>query len=157
MHIKNSLLLKRINSVIEKLCFFQRQRAIFAMDGIQTPFTYIGAPLSSFAWHIEDGNLCSINFLHTGSAPKFWWVQLWQFITSYITIEFIQKFRYIIHKNDSSKFEDLVRRILGKKKLCDFYIRHKTLMIPPSVLKKNGIKFTRVKLFNSKFCSIVYF
>lgn len=55
--------------------------------------------------------------------------------------------RYIIDKKDSSKFEDLARKIVGRKRKCQLYIRHKTLMIPPSVLKKNGIKFTRVCLF----------
>lgn len=55
-------------------------------------------------------------------------------------------FRYIIHKDDSYKFETLTRKIVGRKRKCRLYIRHKTLMIPPSVLEDNGIRFTRVRL-----------
>lgn len=56
-------------------------------------------------------------------------------------------FRYIIHKDDSSKFENLVQKIVGRKRKCRLYIRHKTFMVSPSVLDEHEIRFTRVCLF----------
>lgn len=93
------------------------------MPGIQIPFTYLGGPLSSFSYHLEDGNLGSVNYHHFG-APKLW---------------------YFIPKEENKKLERFVKKIT-KNINCDFYIRHKTIMIPPSVLHKNNIKFARVRL-----------
>lgn len=41
------------------------------MPGITTPFLYVGALLSAFGCHLEDGNLNSINYNHCG-AVKIW-------------------------------------------------------------------------------------
>lgn len=51
--------------------FFQRNRRIYNMPGIQKPYIYFGTTFSLFAFHLEDGNLNSINYLHEG-APKVW-------------------------------------------------------------------------------------
>lgn len=91
------------------------------MDGIQSPYLFIGGPLTSFAFHLEDGNANSINFLHRG-AIKVW---------------------YFILPGQNKKLENLSKK-LTKNVDCDFFIRHKTMMIPPSVLKKHKIKFARV-------------
>ena len=40
------------------------------MSGINVPYFYFGAWRTSFAWHCEDFNLPSINFLHYGK-PKY--------------------------------------------------------------------------------------
>lgn len=53
-------------------------------------------------------------------------------------------FRYIINKDDNTKLENLAQTLFGKSTTCDFYIRHKTVMLSPTVLKKNGIRFARV-------------
>lgn len=53
------------------------------MLGIQTPFTYIGMALSMAGFHLEDGNLPSILFLHDGK-PKFWY--------AFVLIPFHQSF-----------------------------------------------------------------
>lgn len=57
--------------------------------------------------------------------------------------------RYIIPLEDSAKLEALAAKIAIEMD-CDFYLRHKTIMIPPSILHKNGINFARV-------CNIVAF
>lgn len=52
--------------------------------------------------------------------------------------------------SDNKKLEDLARK-MSKKIDCDMYIRHKTLMIPLSVLRKHKIEFTRVgNVFHEK-------
>lgn len=90
------------------------------MNGIQTPYLYIGMAGTSFGYHIEDGDLASLNY-HHGGHPKIW---------------------YVIPRSEGKKLEKLVRKYtLGK---CDLFIRHKQIMVPPTVLKKHNIKFARV-------------
>lgn len=89
-------------------------------DGIQTPYVYFGSPLSSFPYHLEDGNLCAINYLHEGQ-PKMW---------------------YFIGGEEGKKLENLVQKLWPE--YCTLLIRHKVALIPPSVLHANGIKFSRL-------------
>ncbi|CAN1238027.1 Lysine-specific demethylase ELF6 [Linum grandiflorum] len=42
------------------------------IPGVTSPMVYIGMLYSWFAWHVEDHELHSMNFLHTGS-PKTWY------------------------------------------------------------------------------------
>ncbi|KAK6929177.1 JmjN domain [Dillenia turbinata] len=42
------------------------------IHGVTSPMVYIGMLFSWFAWHVEDHELHSLNFLHTGS-PKTWY------------------------------------------------------------------------------------
>ncbi|XP_038679775.1 probable lysine-specific demethylase ELF6 isoform X2 [Tripterygium wilfordii] len=42
------------------------------IPGVTSPMVYIGMLFSWFAWHVEDHELHSMNFLHTGS-PKTWY------------------------------------------------------------------------------------
>jgi histone demethylase JARID1 len=42
------------------------------VPGVTSPMLYIGMLFSSFAWHIEDHYLYSINYSHAG-APKTWY------------------------------------------------------------------------------------
>lgn len=43
-----------------------------SMPGITKPYLYFGMWKAMFAWHVEDMNLFSINYLHFGE-PKSWW------------------------------------------------------------------------------------
>lgn len=66
--------------------------------------------------------------------------------------------RYVIPIEHQEKFENLVERCIGRSRAYDNYIRHKTVMVPPSVLQKNGIPFYRVIYYifsHIKFSKIV--
>lgn len=91
------------------------------MKGIQSPYVYVASPLTSFGFHKEDKDANSINYLHRGK-PKFWY---------FISLEY------------SAKLEQLATQ-MSIEMDCDSYIRHKNIMIPPSILQENNIKFTRV-------------
>ncbi len=68
-----------------------------------------------FAWHTEDLNLGSINYLHYGS-PKFW---------------------YCISARDHKKFEAYVKSKYPEAFLnCPEYLRHKTIVVNPYLLKQ---------------------
>lgn len=97
------------------------------MPGILTPYLYLGMILTSFGLHLEDSDLCSINYLHRGK----------------------QKIWYGIPLSEHDKLHELAQKLclsLEESAGCDLYIRHKTLMIPPSLLKEHGIRFTRVRI-----------
>lgn len=92
------------------------------MPGIQTTYVNIGMKFTWFGIHCEDSDLASINFLHSGK-PKLW---------------------YCVPAEEGSKLENLLMNELKDKFTCNTVYRHKCFLIPPSLLHKAGIKFSRI-------------
>lgn len=85
------------------------------VPGVNTAYLYLGMWKATFAWHLEDVDLYSINFLHFG-APKQW---------------------YSISQADARRFEAAMRNIWPQEaKACDQFLRHKAFLISPAALKQ---------------------
>lgn len=94
------------------------------IPGVNTAYLYLGMWRATFAWHLEDVDLYSINYIHFG-APKQW---------------------YSISQKDAPKFEAAMKSIWSSDaKNCDQFLRHKTYLVSPSILKsKFGVTVNKV-------------
>ncbi|CAD6580385.1 MAG: hypothetical protein ASARMPRED_000204 [Alectoria sarmentosa] len=95
-----------------------------SVPGVNTAYLYLGMWKASFAWHLEDVDLYSINYIHFG-APKQW---------------------YSISQADARRFETTMRSIWpNDAKNCDQFLRHKTYLISPQLLEsQHKIKVNRL-------------
>ena len=93
------------------------------IPGVNTAYLYLGMWKATFAWHLEDVDLYSINYIHFG-APKQW---------------------YSIPQADAPRFEAAMREFFPAAKQCDQFLRHKTSLVSPALLKsKYNIKVNKV-------------
>lgn len=94
------------------------------IPGVNTAYLYLGMWRATFAWHLEDVDLYSINYIHFG-APKQW---------------------YSISQADAPKFEKAMKALWGQDaKNCDQFLRHKTYLVAPQLLKqKYGVTVNKV-------------
>ncbi|KAI4746162.1 hypothetical protein E4T50_03506 [Aureobasidium sp. EXF-12298] len=101
------------------------------VPGVNTAYLYMGMWKATFAWHLEDVDLYSINYIHFG-APKQW---------------------YSISQEDARKFEKAMRSIWpNDSKGCDQFLRHKTYLISPEILQKQfGIKVNKLVHYEGEF------
>ena len=95
-----------------------------SIPGVNTAYLYMGMWRATFAWHLEDVDLYSINYIHFG-APKQW---------------------YSISQKDAPKFETAMKSLWSSDaKACDQFLRHKTYLVSPSILKsKFGVTVNKV-------------
>lgn len=93
------------------------------LPGINQPMLYFGQWKALFAWHVEDMNLYSINYLHFGK-PKQW---------------------YVIPAKDGPELEKYAKQMFPTEfKKCSQFLRHKTTLIKPDLIKQRHIRVTRV-------------
>ncbi|XP_018113629.1 lysine-specific demethylase 4C isoform X2 [Xenopus laevis] len=108
--------LKTILDVVDEECGI-------SIEGVNTPYLYFGMWKTTFAWHTEDMDLYSINYLHFGE-PKSW---------------------YTVPPEHGKRLERLAQGFFPSSfQGCDAFLRHKMTLISPSILKKYGIPFSKI-------------
>jgi jumonji domain-containing protein 2 len=95
------------------------------LSGINKPYLYIGGFGTMFAWHCEDLDLASINFMHSGAA-KFW---------------------YFVPARDQKKLELYMKSKYPQAFVeCPQYFRHKTIVVNPYLVKQYNPSIHLTKL-----------
>lgn len=94
-----------------------------SIDGVNTAYLYFGMWKTTFAWHTEDMDLYSINYLHFG-APKTW---------------------YAVPPSFGRKFEKLAASVFQKSAaVCRAFLRHKMAILHLNYLKDYDIPYDTV-------------
>ncbi|CEG44695.1 DNA damage-responsive repressor GIS1/RPH1, jumonji superfamily [Plasmopara halstedii] len=92
------------------------------LPGVTQSMLYFGMWRAMFAFHTEDMDLYSINYLHTGK-PKFW---------------------YGVPPHAATQLERAAQSMFPEKyHECTQFLRHKTSLISPARLKEFGVPFFR--------------
>ncbi|KAG2179353.1 hypothetical protein INT44_006199, partial [Umbelopsis vinacea] len=100
------------------------------LPGVNTAYLYFGQWKATFAWHVEDMDLYSINYLHFG-APKQW---------------------YAIPATYGKRFETVMQNIFSPAyKSCSEFLRHKTFIASPTILANNSIPVSRLVQHEGEF------
>ncbi|XP_006863826.1 PREDICTED: lysine-specific demethylase 4C [Chrysochloris asiatica] len=111
--------ISRLNTVLDVV----EEDCGISIEGVNTPYLYFGMWKTTFAWHTEDMDLYSINYLHFGE-PKSW---------------------YAIPPEHGKRLERLAHGFFpNSSQGCEAFLRHKMTLISPSVLKKYGIPFNKI-------------
>ncbi|KZO99524.1 JmjC-domain-containing protein [Calocera viscosa TUFC12733] len=89
------------------------------LPGVNTPYLYFGMWRAAFAWHVEDMDLYSINYIHFG-APKLWWA---------------------IPSEKAKAFERTMKGYFpADAKTCSQFLRHKSFLVSPTVLANSSCR-----------------
>ncbi|CAR25223.1 KLTH0G14454p [Lachancea thermotolerans CBS 6340] len=100
------------------------------VPGVNDSYLYAGLWKASFAWHLEDQDLYSINYIHFG-APKQW---------------------YSVPQEDSDRFYAFMKEQFPEHAAkCDEFLRHKTFLVSPKLLEKNGIRCNKITHYQHEF------
>ncbi|KAJ7743801.1 JmjC domain, hydroxylase-domain-containing protein [Mycena metata] len=89
------------------------------LPGVNTPYLYFGMWCATFAWHVEDMDLFSINYIHFG-APKFW---------------------YAVPQGRAGALEGRMRGYFpADTSTCPQFLRHKSFLASPSLLSQSAVR-----------------
>eukprot|EP00102_Acyrthosiphon_pisum_P016079 XP_008186899.2 PREDICTED: lysine-specific demethylase 4A-like [Acyrthosiphon pisum] len=93
------------------------------IEGVNTAYLYFGMWKTSFAWHTEDMDLYSINYLHYG-YPKTW---------------------YAVPPEHGHRLEKVASEMYPfYASICPAFLRHKVAIISPNKLKKYSIPYNHI-------------
>ncbi|XVF75567.1 hypothetical protein PTKIN_Ptkin13bG0197200 [Pterospermum kingtungense] len=96
------------------------------IPGVTSPMVYIGMLFSWFAWHVEDHELHSMNFLHTGSSKT------WYAVPGDYAFAFEEVIRTEAYGGNMDRFAAL--SLLGEK----------TTLLSPELIVASGIPCCRL-------------
>eukprot|EP01138_Halocafeteria_seosinensis_P012203 gb/GECG01012471.1/.p1 GENE.gb/GECG01012471.1/~~gb/GECG01012471.1/.p1 ORF type:complete len:529 (+),score=71.58 gb/GECG01012471.1/:1-1587(+) len=100
------------------------------LPGVTRAYLYIGMWRSMFAWHKEDMDLLSINYLHFG-APKTW---------------------YGVPPVLAKRFEAMAEGYFGsERRNCAQFLRHKTTLMSPKKLRDANISYVKLTQYPGEF------
>ncbi|KZT01645.1 uncharacterized protein LAESUDRAFT_815724 [Laetiporus sulphureus 93-53] len=89
------------------------------LPGVNTPYLYFGMWRATFAWHVEDMDLFSINYVHFG-APKYW---------------------YAVPQARATALEQTMRGYFPKDvSHCSQFLRHKSFFASPKLLSSSSCR-----------------
>jgi [histone H3]-trimethyl-L-lysine9/36 demethylase len=119
-----------------------------AISGVNTSYLYFGMWKTTFAWHTEDMDLYSINYLHFGRSEAGLMTPLF-FDSSHlicpISILGAPKTWYAIPPAFGRKFETLAFSTFREHYTeCPAFLRHKMTLVSPQVLKQHNIPFNKI-------------
>ncbi|ODQ63127.1 JmjC-domain-containing protein, partial [Nadsonia fulvescens var. elongata DSM 6958] len=100
------------------------------IPGVNTAYLYYGMWKATFAWHLEDMDLYSINYIHFG-APKQW---------------------YAVPPAYAGPFQNLMKENFPiDYKNCHEFLRHKTFHASPAYLRSHQIPVNKLVHYQGEF------
>ncbi|XP_055921875.1 myb-like protein U isoform X2 [Eupeodes corollae] len=115
----NSWNINRLGTILD----FVNEDYGIQIDGVNTAYLYFGMWKTTFAWHTEDMDLYSINYLHFG-APKTWYV---------VPPEYGRKLEKVANSYFPASYQN-----------CNAYLRHKMTLISPQILKQHEVPVSKI-------------
>ncbi|KAF8576317.1 hypothetical protein K439DRAFT_676101 [Ramaria rubella] len=89
------------------------------ISGVNTPYLYFGMWRATFAWHVEDMDLFSINYIHFGS-PKHW---------------------YAVPQGRAQALETTMKGYFPTDNTtCPQFLRHKSFLASPTLLSQSSVR-----------------